>query len=42
MYRWYDGLAYDEIAQRLGTTEGAVRVIVTRALKTLRSILAQP
>lgn len=39
MYRWYDGLEYDEIAQRLGTTEGAVRVLVTRALKTLRTLI---
>lgn len=41
MYRWYDGLEYDEIARRLGTTALAVRLLVTRAFKTLRLRLTQ-
>src|SRR5262249_41797449 len=34
--RHLDGLAYAELAQRLGHNEGAVRVLYTRALRRLR------
>jgi len=37
MYRFYDGLRYDEIAARLGTTEHAARHLVSRAFRTLRA-----
>jgi len=37
MYRYFDGLEYDEIAVRLGTTPVAVRHLVSRAFKTLRT-----
>jgi RNA polymerase sigma-70 factor (ECF subfamily) len=39
MYRWYEGLEFSEIAERLGTTEGAIRVTISRALKALRAAL---
>ena len=41
MYRWHEGLGYDEIARRLDTTPGAARVLVTRTLRTLRALLPE-
>lgn len=40
MYRWHEGLGYDDIARRLGTSSGAARVLVTRALRTLKNLLS--
>ena len=39
--RHMDGVSYAEIAQRLGRTEGAVRVLYTRALRRLRELFRQ-
>jgi RNA polymerase sigma-70 factor (ECF subfamily) len=41
MMRFIDGLSYAEIAQALGKSEGAVRVIQFRALSGLKQILPQ-
>jgi RNA polymerase sigma-70 factor (ECF subfamily) len=41
MYRFYEGLDYAEIAVRLGATEQAVRHLVSRAFRTLRTVLDQ-
>jgi DNA-directed RNA polymerase specialized sigma24 family protein len=34
--RHMDGLAYGQLAERFGRSEGAVRVLYTRALRRLR------
>ena len=39
IWRYLDGLAFSEIAQMLGKSEGAVRVKTHRALKKLRNTL---
>jgi RNA polymerase sigma-70 factor (ECF subfamily) len=36
--RHLDGLSYADLAQRLGRSEGAVRVLYTRALRRLREV----
>lgn len=38
--RYVDGLATKEIAERLGKTDGAIRVLLTRSLQKLQSLLA--
>ena len=38
--RYVDGLPSKEIAKRLGKTDGSVRVMLTRSLKRLQSLLA--
>ena len=40
MMRFIDGLSYEEIAEALRKSEGAVRVIQHRALRELRKMLA--
>jgi RNA polymerase sigma-70 factor (ECF subfamily) len=37
--RYVDGLATKEIAQRLGKSDGAVRVLLTRTLARLEQLL---
>ncbi|REJ79793.1 MAG: hypothetical protein DWQ29_14645, partial [Planctomycetota bacterium] len=39
--RYLEHLPSKEIAQRLGKTDGAVRVMLTRSLQKLQEILAQ-
>ena len=39
--RFFDGLSYAELAGRLGRSEGALRVLHTRALRKLREVLAE-
>ena len=39
--RHMDGLSHAEIAQRLGRSEGAVRVLYTRALRRLRELFKE-
>jgi RNA polymerase sigma-70 factor, ECF subfamily len=40
--RHLDGLAYAVLAERLGRSEGALRVLYTRALRRLRELLSEP
>jgi RNA polymerase sigma-70 factor (ECF subfamily) len=37
--RHLDGLSYAVLAERLGRSEGAVRVLYTRALRRVRELL---
>jgi RNA polymerase sigma-70 factor (ECF subfamily) len=37
-----EGLGWEEIAQRMGRTAGAVRMLWTRALKQLRPLIEEP
>lgn len=39
-FRYVDGLATKEIAERMGKSDGAVRVLLTRSLQKLQSLLA--
>jgi RNA polymerase sigma-70 factor (ECF subfamily) len=39
--RFFQGLSHEETAQAMGRRSGAVRVLQTRALKTLRRLLAE-
>jgi RNA polymerase sigma-70 factor (ECF subfamily) len=39
--RNFEGLAFDEVAQRMGRTPGAVRVLWVRALDRLRTLLKE-
>jgi len=39
-YRYVDGLATKEIAERMGKTDGSIRVLLTRSLQKLQSLLA--
>lgn len=40
-FRFYEGLEYPEIAERLGTTEVAVRLLISRAFRTLRTVVVR-
>jgi RNA polymerase sigma-70 factor (ECF subfamily) len=40
--RYVEGLASKEIAERLGKTDGAIRVMLTRAVKRLEELLGSP
>jgi RNA polymerase sigma-70 factor (ECF subfamily) len=39
-WRYVDGLPTKEIAKRLGKSDGAVRVLLTRLLQRLQQLLA--
>jgi RNA polymerase sigma-70 factor (ECF subfamily) len=39
--RYVEGLPSKEIAQKLGRTDGAVRVLLTRSLQKLQDILSR-
>jgi len=41
VYRFYDGLDYREIADRLGATEKAARLLIERSFKSLRKVAAK-
>ncbi len=40
--RYLEGLSSKEVAQHLGKTDGAVRVMLTRAISRLQSLLGEP
>jgi RNA polymerase sigma-70 factor (ECF subfamily) len=37
--RYIDGLATKEIAERMGKTDGAIRVLLTRSLSRLQGVV---